>query len=324
MNDELRTQLGRFAKKAEPGPAPAPPAKSQPQVLTAVAEREKKKQRILLELENLPSLPSVVIEVMKIIQDPDSTARDFEEHVKKDQALTGKMLNLVNSSFYSLSRKISTISEAVVILGFNTLKSLVHATSTRKILERALTGYGYEPKGLWKHSISCAAASKFVARELGFSDQVAEELFVSGLLHDLGKLILGPMIEERAAEFRKRIAGGETLLEAERAITDYDHPSVAALILKKWKLSDDLADVIVNHHSPGLATIHPRRAAILHIVDYVANRLRLGLTDAYPGSAPLDGAAYRALAVTDERFKEILDRIEVAMRDMENLFRQID
>lgn len=323
MSDDIRQNLGkRFARKKESETGQAGPTARR--ALSSVAEREKKKQRILLELENLPSLPSVVIEVMKLIQDPDSTAKDFEEHVRKDQALAGKMLKLVNSSFYSLSRKISTISEAVVILGFNTLKSLVLATSTRKILERPLTGYGYEERGLWKHSISCAGGSKYLAREMGLGDMVSEELFVAGLLHDLGKLILGPMVEEQVDAFRARVAGGETVLEAERATTDFDHAMVAGLILRKWKLSDDLGDVILHHHAPTAAKIHPRRTAIVHIVDYVANRLRLGMTEAYPGPTPLDPQAYATIGLPDDKFKEVLGRMEEAMKDMQRLFSEIE
>ncbi|MBI4616228.1 MAG: HDOD domain-containing protein [Planctomycetes bacterium] len=319
MDEEPRSSLGqRFAKKA------AATAEGPPQALSLVAEKEKKKQRILLELENLPSLPSVVIEIMKLIQDPDSSARDFEEHVRKDQVLAGKMLKLVNSSFYSLSRKISTINEAVVVLGFNTLKSLVLATSTRKFLERQLSGYGYDKKGLWKHSISCAGGCKFLGRELGLGDMVSEEIFVAGLLHDIGKLILGPMIEENMETFRKKVAEGASALDAEQAATGFDHAAVAGLILKKWKLSEELADVIVHHHAPAAAEVHPRRAAILHVTNFIANRLRLGLGPSYPGPPPIEGSAYQALGVPDDRFRDLLEKMQTAMREMERLFAQID
>lgn len=317
----------RFGREGSPPATSSSPAQELPlenRPTSVIAQREVRYQALVLEIERLPTLPTVVIEIMSLLHDEKANAQDFDKHIRKDQVLTGRMLKLVNSSFYSLRRKIRSISEAVAYMGTNTIRSLVLAATTKKILERELGCYGYDKKGLWKHSIACAAGAKFLALELSMDREESEELFIAGLLHDIGKLILAPLLADRHEDFLVKLREeGKTVLQAEREVTDFDHVSIARLICKKWKLAEDLQETIEYHHAPATAPNHGRRAAIVHLASYICNKLKIGHSPVGSLTPLLDQKGYAGLGIEGDRLRQLLGSMNDAMKEMDALFQTI-
>lgn len=160
--------------------------------IASIALHDRSRREVLNKSDLIPSLPEVVTEVMRLLNDVEVNITDFEAPLSKDTALVARMLKLVNSPFYGVGRQVSTIGDGVSMLGFKSLRSMVLAASTGNMLERDIGCYGHCEKGLWHHSVCVAAGAKYLAKRLGYEPAFREELFDAGLLHDIGKMLLGP------------------------------------------------------------------------------------------------------------------------------------
>ncbi len=234
---------------------------------------ERLKSQILQKIESIPSLPAIVYKVMQLINDENSNASDFEELIVKDQALTARMLRMVNSSFFSLSRKVNSISDAVVYLGHNTIKSLVLGASTSNLFKKSLKVYGYQKEGLWQHANLVAALARYIAKSANLTPSEVENCYVSGLLHDIGKLILGPFVEQYADRFTSAITTNESLSQAEKEILGFDHGEIGGILLTNWKLPKNLVESVTLHHFPANATVNPRETLVISLANNLSNRL---------------------------------------------------
>ncbi len=214
--------------------------------LDQIALHERTRREILHKSDLIPSLPETVTEVLRLLNDKGAEIPDFEEVLSTDTALVAKMLRVVNSPFYGMMREITSIQEAVMVLGFRSLRSLVLAASTAKYMERDYTCYGHEGRGLWKHAMAVASAARTLAKEAGLGAEDREEIFVEGLLHDIGKMLLGPYLVEREINVAKQ-AG--KLCKNEVQALGIDHPEAGAIVAKKWNLSERIQEVIKKHET---------------------------------------------------------------------------
>jgi putative nucleotidyltransferase with HDIG domain len=237
------------------GPAGAP----------ALVAKERRVQAILDNIESLPSLPSVVLQTLRLANDDRASASDFEEIIRKDQVLTARVLKLVNSPFFGLRSKVQTIPQAIVVLGLKSLKSVVLAAKTSKLLNGQLGPYGYQPGGLWQHSMACATLSRMIARVAGLGAEAQEELFVAGLLHDVGKLVLSPHVKSLRSELEAVRRDAEQIVDAEIAVIGMSHPDAGGRMGRKWGLPDALVELIERHHDG------PEGASTERLVVQVAN-----------------------------------------------------
>ncbi len=238
---------------------------------------ERLKSRILQKIEAIPSLPAVVYKVMQLINDENSCAADFENLISKDQALTARMLRMVNSSFFSLSRKVNSITDAVVYLGHNTIRSLVLGASTSNLFKKNLKIYGYQQEGLWQHANVVAALARYLAQEASMTPLEIENAYISGLLHDIGKLILGPFVEQFADRFTPLVTTGQPLSTAEKEILGFDHGEIGGILLTNWKLPKNLVEAVSLHHFPANAAVAPREVMVITLADDLSNRLGFAL-----------------------------------------------
>jgi len=158
---------------------------------------------VLGAIERIPSMPLVVQKLLARSGNLASSTADLEDLIKQDIALAGRLLKLVNSPFYGLDKQVSSITQAVAIIGLASLKSLAVAASTSNILAVDLSGYGFADKGLWLNSCATAALAKSVAQRNGATRDEAEEYFVAGLLRDIGMLVLGPFLAQQKISLRK-------------------------------------------------------------------------------------------------------------------------
>lgn len=234
---------------------------------------------IIAKIDELPAIPALVMRALELIDDPRSHVNQLAEIISSDQALAAKILRLANSAYYSFPRKVSTITDAIVILGFSTLKSLIIAASTYNLLNKEVEGYGLAQGELWKHSISCAMAARLLARRIRFKSP--ETAFVGGLLHDIGKMVLNSYMKEEFQEILEYVEKNKVpFTEAEKEIIGFDHAEIGAKVAEKWNFPEELVNAIHYHHAPLSVENKTKKANlidIIHISDAIVLMMGFGL-----------------------------------------------
>lgn len=233
-------------------------------------------ETIVKAVNDLPALPSVVNKVIKLTEDPNSTAQDINNALIQDQAMTARVLKLANSAFYGFPRRIATVTDATVFLGFKTIKSIVMAASVSDILNAEMSGYALEHGELWKHSQCVAMAARHIARKAKYYQ--LDLAYTSGLLHDIGKVILNNAMKESYHEVVAKVSEGNTdFIEAENTILGFNHALVGARVAEKWNLPPELVDTIAHHHNPEKAKANKTLTSIVHLADAVCVSMGIGI-----------------------------------------------
>ena len=222
--------------------------------------------------QNLPTLPQVAWQTMRLLEDPDSTARQLEKMVSRDQAIAGRVLRLANSAYYGLSKRISSLPHAIVILGFTTIQSLVLAAAYQS-LHRAER---VEEKLLWEHALAVSLVSRMLAVELDYRGDL-EQASTAGLMHDIGKVIMNQHLGKKYLEVFDAVkAGTGTFLEAEADRIGLTHTDVGGMVVHKWSFSPALVEAVFLHHNPRSAQEDEVLCAIVSLANSVCVKLGVG------------------------------------------------
>ncbi|NLJ98549.1 MAG: HDOD domain-containing protein [Tissierellia bacterium] len=233
-------------------------------------------EHIVGKVKDIPMLPDRINRIIKITEDPDSTIEDLEKEILLDQSLTSKILRLANSTHYGYPRKINTISQATILLGFKTIKSIVLASTVSKMMVKELKGYGLGKNDLWTQSQTCAIISRYIAKDVGFNGP--ETAYIGGLLRDIGKTILNYYVEKEYNAITNRVQFGKvSFLEAEEEILGFNHAQVGEKIAERWNFPQELVEAIGLHHNPETSTIDPKLVSIVHIADSITMMLGISI-----------------------------------------------
>lgn len=229
---------------------------------------------VLAKVRTFPTLPLIVNKISELVSLPETSAKDIEAIVAKDQVLTGKLLRLVNSPFYGFPQKITTISRAVGIIGFEALRNLVFSSSAINLF-RSKGSDVFQPEEIWKHSVGTALAAKELARHIG--EKQVEEFFVGGLIHDIGKLVHEEYFGERFRQACAMALQGDMLLrQAEQEVLHFTHDQTGGLLLSQWNLPAKVVSMVRFHHAPGDAQEYRREAGVIHLADILCRAKGLG------------------------------------------------
>lgn len=231
-------------------------------------------ESLVCDVSGLVSPPDVCLKLAEIIQSPNATAHAIGEIAIRDPNLTARLLKLVNSPFYGLRSKVDTVSRAVTVVGMRELYNLVLAVS-------AVRSFSNVPNQLvnmdtfWRHSIFCGLIARLVAQKASVLHP--ERLFIAGLLHDIGSLVLYSRLYELARDLLI-VAGGdeEVMFRAEREELGFSHADLGSLLLAQWQVPETLQEAVRCHHSPAEAGSGAREAAIVHLGNVLANRSGMG------------------------------------------------
>jgi putative nucleotidyltransferase with HDIG domain len=235
------------------------------------------KSKIIQDIKDLPPMPQVVIKIQHLISNLNSDTKQLAEIIESDQSIAAKVLKMANSAFYGMSGKISSIHQASLLLGYRTLGEIVTMAGASHLLSGKMTGYGYDPQELWKHSLSVAFASKMIA-EMKKSSLIYEA-HTAGLIHDVGKIILDRYVLENKREIDDYMSREEkTFLDAERNFFGFDHAEIASEICRSWHIPETISLAIKCHHRPS-ASNGDELSYILHLADYVATMGGIGYDD---------------------------------------------
>jgi HD-like signal output (HDOD) protein len=235
---------------------------------------ENLKKKILSSIKDLPPMPQVAQKAREIVSDPDSDFKDLAKVIETDPAIVSKILKISNSAYYGSVGMVASVQQAAVLLGVKTLQELLTIACAAGLLSGELEGYDLEAGEMWKHSLAVAAASRIIA--LKDHPALAEDAFSAGLIHDAGKLILSPYVNERKDVFLMLMEPEDvSFLSAECKILGFDHAEIASDVCEKWQIPKHISTAIRYHHYPESSNGNGL-AYILHVADAVAMQSGIG------------------------------------------------
>lgn len=258
-------------------------------------------ERIILRTVDIPSLPPIAMKVMNLIQDDHASLKSLEEIISRDQGFTTRLLRIANSPYYGRDRKIESIPQAILLIGFETLKSLIIATSLRDLHRN----FGIFEQKLWEHSLGVALCSSLLAMATHLA--TADEALVCGLIHDVGKTVINNAMPEVYIQMYERMhKENRSIIEIENETLGFNHTIVGSLIAKKWKLPEKLEMVITYHHTYPYPDYEDHAFAdicnIVRVADQICFNLGIGLKEPFP--AEID---YESLGITENTLHGIME-----------------
>lgn len=271
-------------------------------------ERRSDLKRIIMDTKTLPTLPGVITKLNALSENDKASVQEMARIVSSDQVLSARILRLANSPSYGFYR-VSTISNAMILLGVNVVKSLALSSSIFEIMEK-------NSIGLWEHSLGVATAANITAKKLGIPE--VEEIATAGLLHDIGKVIIGLKCAEAISDIRALTITDQIYFrEAEQLVLDTDHAEVGGWLAKSWYLPDKLSEPIAFHHAPAKSEDHRIKTAVVHVADVLIKASGFGDSgDQYvPAIEPV---AWEALKLDEKLLDEIVVELEDKLIEVKN------
>lgn len=276
-------------EKTEPQSTPPAAGESAGKVVyTPIAEKpsgelagNELKRKILNSINDLPPMPKIIYKAREVMANPISGFKEIAEVIETDQAIAAKVLQVANSAYYGLSGMVSSIHQATVVLGHQTLEQLITMVSATSLLGSRLKGYRMGSGSLWQHSLAVALCSRLIAKNK--APALENDAFSVGLIHDAGKLALDRYLLERRIQVDEALQGGITFLEVEKQVLGFDHTELASELCAKWRLPENHVSAMRYHHDPAASQGNPL-AFIIHTANHIAQQSGIG--------SSLDSALY--------------------------------
>ena len=263
------------------------------------------------KVKNLPPVSNAALKLVSLLEQPAVSNDEVVHALKCDNVLTAKLLRACNSPYFGLEEPVSSVDQAVFILGHQQILHIVLTLAFGSAMVVPLPAYAVEANELWRHSLVTATAAESVVESFSNLSVEGPVAFTVGLLHDIGKLVLSQALTvEYQAEIRRLVEQNHfSRAEAEKATIGTDHAEVGAQLLQSWHLPEDIVEAVGNHHSP-LLKPRPRLSVVTHLANCAAH---------LAGSAPgWDGFATRVDDRVTKHFNLTGDKIEsmvVSVRD---------
>ncbi|MGD8564616.1 MAG: HDOD domain-containing protein [Desulfarculaceae bacterium] len=264
-----------------------------------VLEEAAAKKRIQL-LKNLPTLPGMIEQISRAVESKRFSAADIGKLISRDQVLTAKVLKLANSAFYGYSRKVGSLTQALVLLGFDVVKGLILTSSVFDLMKtRSLD--------LWKHSMGVATAAGILADQIEMKGM--EEVSLAGLLHDLGKVVLRVHMPDDMDSVNELVeVEGLSVRDAEVEVLGFNHTHVGLWLAESWKLPQNMTDAIRWHHQPENSRQEPLITAVVHFADILARGYGYG-DGGDPWVPPLERTALKQLNLSAQSLEKTVDQL---------------
>ncbi|MFP4178879.1 MAG: HDOD domain-containing protein [Spirochaetaceae bacterium] len=273
-------------------------------------DRERNLQTVARYIQKMPSLPTSVTKVIELSNDPNVSPADLNHVISLDPVLMGKVMKLINSAYYGLNQKVTSLVRAIIMLGINTVKNLALSTAVLGSIGKDSSFQALNLSGFWSHSLCVGVTSKLIAEKMGISPKERESFFVAGLLHDLGKIPLNNTLSELYIQ-AMGLSDRENLplFRSEYRVIGFTHAEAGKLIAKVWKLGEEIHDALTYHHSytnyqgPFKNIVYAVAAA-----NYFANIYDIGFSgNRYP--EPITEEALSHLGITMEWLEDTEEEV---------------
>jgi len=267
--------------------------------------------------EDITSLPAVYYKLREAFLDPECSYKDCAKIISLEPGLAARLLRIVNSSFYGFSEKIETIYHALSIIGVDHLNNLVLATAVINKF-KGIPEELVDMKSFWRHGVACGMA----AREIGERKKTGntEPLYLAGLLHDIGSLIIYNKLPNKAKDvFTLCEQTEEPLFQVEYKVMGFNHTDIGSALLKAWKLPMRLVEAASFHHHPLQAKEFPIEAGMVHLADIIAYELNPNCK-AEPLPPPLEEEVWKQIDMPPAVLPSVQDYIEIAFEETVSMF----
>jgi len=224
-------------------------------------------KKIMSIIRSFPSMPATGAKMLKMLENPETSIDEIEDVLRHDPGLTGNVLKLANSAYFGIPSKVSSVRQAVLLLGLRKLIQLVVASCVSAVMDKPVPGYDLPPGDLWRHSIAVSIAAEALVKDKKNID--AEDIFTPALLHDIGKLILGHFVKDELEDIEKIASKGVPYVVAENMVLGTDHAEVGAQVLTQWSFPRDVIEAVRWHHDPDF----PEQAKVPVDIVYLSNLL---------------------------------------------------
>ena len=264
----------------------------------------------------LPTLSGVFAKINEAVMNPRSSAYEIATVISKDASLAVRLLKIANSAFYGFPSRISTIQQAVTIIGTKQLASLTYAANIIDVF-RKIPANIVDMASFWRHSVACGIFARILA---GYRNiQNTERLFVAGLLHDIGRLLLYQYASaDMGCLIARARSDSDLLYKLEFEALNMDHTAMGARLVKKWKLPALLEDIVDCHHTPQ-KSCNGIETAIVHIADIMTNAIGIG-SSGESLVPPLDLQTWDKLGLSEHTLSSTIQQMDEQMKDVFNIF----
>ena len=291
-----------------------------PTTPTTSADTEAIVTSAIQEISHIATLPEVTIKIIKLVEDPDSTAQDLNNVISNDPALGARILKVVNSAFYGLPGQIGSINRAIVLLGLNAVKNIAIAASLAKLFRGGKIAANFDARDLWSNAIASACATRLLAAKISLG--LPDEAFLSGLIHDIGIMV---EIQARRNQFVEVLQKLEenpdmSLLDAETQVLGANHEQFGQGLCKLWKFPQSFQYVTGFHHRPSeLAQGQRTLTGLVHVADVITKQLGIGFTVGTKENE-VDPAMLKELGLTQGIMEEVAEQLPEAIEEASGIF----
>jgi putative nucleotidyltransferase with HDIG domain len=265
---------------------------------------------------SLGSYGPVLQEIETALQSPLCNLNTIGDAIQKDPDLTARLLRLANSPFFGFANRLSTVAEAVSLLGIQQIQDMIVASS---VLEqfKGVPDKFVNKDSFWRHSLAVGICARLLAMERRLPKP--DKFFVAGLLHDVGRLVLLLQAAEWAQKVFERYQAEKVLLrEAEKTILSYDHQQIAAELLQSWSYPPVLVQAVAFHHTPN-ESLAKLDAAVVHVADHLVNAMGIG-SSGEQFVPPLDERAWSTLGLGTDELAKIVEAVDEQILAVEEAF----
>lgn len=268
-------------------------------------------------VSELSTIGSVLSRIMEIIREPDSSISDLKTLIDVDPPLSAKVLRRANSAYYGLRREVLSIQEAIVFLGFRTLREIAFTLKAVKIFESGLETGSYSRKELWKHSLAIALCAKNIYRKE--FRQHGDDIYSTALLHDIGIMVIEQFAPDIFTTVIKTVEEEQiSIEEAEKKLLGYNHAEIGMELAIRWNLPAEIVKAIGYHHSPLRAPEEYAKATmIIFVSDYICKTIGIGFRDSTASKEELYLKCLEHLDLVPENIEIIADEVMEDLKAME-------
>lgn len=274
----------------------------------------------LQNLKELATLPATALKIMRLAENPNSVAEDFNHAITTDPALSTRVLKVINSSFYGMSRQIDSIHQAVVLLGLSAIKNISIAGSVHKVFQADRIGNDFNPCDLWSHSVAVATGTRVIACKIGFDSP--DKAFLAGMIHDLGIMVEVQACRPKFIDMIEILSKDQrlTFRQAEEQALGATHEAFGVGLCRKWKFPVHLEHVAGCHHQPTqLPEANRTLPMIVHVADILAARIGAGYTRTVETDV-VDPEVLSSLNLSETDLEAITETLPDAIEETQRLF----